>query len=79
MASKRDAVSKAERAFKLFDKDNDGFITIEEFQQISKKLNKQQVHKNFCIDAESLYSFDYILTPRLLDYPYTGFLDTKVL
>ena len=37
MASKRDAVSKAERAFKLFDKDNDGFITIEEFQQISKK------------------------------------------
>ena len=42
MASKREAVAKAERAFKLFDKDNDGYITKEEFQKISKKLNKQQ-------------------------------------
>ena len=42
MGSKREAVAKAERAFKLFDKDNDGYITKEEFQKISKKLNKQQ-------------------------------------
>ena len=46
MASKREAVAKAERAFKLFDKDNDGFITKEEFQKISKKLNKQQARPN---------------------------------
>ena len=45
MASKREAVAKAERAFKIFDKDNDGFITKEEFQKISKKLNKEQVQK----------------------------------
>ena len=43
MASKREAVAKAERAFKIFDKDNDGYITKEEFTKISKKLNKQQV------------------------------------
>ena len=43
MASKREAVAKAERAFRLFDKDNDGYITKEEFQKISKKLNKEQV------------------------------------
>ena len=46
MASKREAVAKAERAFKLFDKDNDGYITKEEFQKISKKLNKQQARSN---------------------------------
>ena len=46
MASKREAVAKAERAFKLFDKDNDGYITKEEFQKISKKLNKQQARPN---------------------------------
>ena len=45
MASKREAVAKAERAFKIFDKDNDGYITKEEFTKISKKLNKQQVQK----------------------------------
>ena len=45
IASKRESGAKAERAFKLFDKDNDGFITKEEFQKISKKLNKQQVLK----------------------------------
>ena len=46
MASKREAVAKAERAFKLFDKDNDGYITKEEFQKISKKLNKQQARSS---------------------------------
>ena len=46
MASKREGIAKAERAFKLFDKDNDGYITKEEFQKISKKLNKEQVQKS---------------------------------
>ena len=40
MASKREAVAKAERAFRLFDKDNDGYITKEEFQKISKIREK---------------------------------------
>ena len=48
MASKREAVEKAERAFKLFDKDNDGFITKDEFQKISKKLSRDQVRPQGC-------------------------------
>ena len=57
MASKREAVAKAERAFKLFDKDNDGYITKEEFQKISKKLNKQQVEKLLLHFDQSCYAF----------------------
>ena len=48
MANKREAAAKAERAFKIFDKDNDRYITKEEFQKISKKLDKSQVHKGNC-------------------------------
>jgi len=61
MASKREAVAKAERAFKLFDKDNDGYITKEEFQKISKKLNKQQIEavfKKFDRDKDGVLSFE---------------------
>ena len=57
MASKREAVAKAERAFKLFDKDNDGYITKEEFQKISKKLNKQQACPTNYIIAFSISLF----------------------
>merc|ERR1711862_882446 len=39
MAGKQEAIAKAERAFRLFDKDNDGYTTKEEFAKISKKLN----------------------------------------
>lgn len=60
MASKREAVAKAERAFKLFDKDNDGYITKEEFQKISKKLNKQQARsKRIAVIAFSNSLFYY--------------------
>ena len=45
MASRREAANKAEMAFKVFDKDNDGYITKDEFQKISKKLNKDQVSR----------------------------------
>ena len=48
MANKREAAAKAERAFKIFDKDNDRYINKEEFQKISKKLDKTQVHKGSC-------------------------------
>jgi len=61
MASKREAVAKAERAFKLFDKDNDGYITKEEFQKISKKLNKQQIEavfKKFDRDKDGVLCFE---------------------
>ena len=57
MASKREAVAKAERAFKLFDKDNDGYITKEEFQKISKKLNKQQARTK----RIAIIAFSYLL------------------
>jgi Ca2+-binding EF-hand superfamily protein len=43
ISSRREASNKAEMAFKVFDKDNDGFITKDEFQKISKKLSKCQV------------------------------------
>ena len=45
MVNKRESAAKAERAFKLFDKDNDGYITKVEFQKISEKLDKSQVAK----------------------------------
>ena len=45
MVNKRESAAKAERAFKLFDKDNDRYITKLEFERISEKLDKSQVHK----------------------------------
>ena len=48
MVNKRESAAKAERAFKIFDKDNDRYITKEEFQKISEKLDKSQVHKGNC-------------------------------
>ena len=61
MASKHEAIAKAERAFKLFDKDNDGFITKEEFSKISKKLNKEQIEavfSKFDKDGDGVLSFE---------------------
>lgn len=61
MASKQEAMAKAERAFKLFDKDNDGYITKDEFQKISKKLSKEQVEAVFAKfdrDGDGVLSFD---------------------
>ena len=48
MVNKRESAAKAERAFKLFDKDNDGYITKVEFQKISEKLDKSQVQNGIC-------------------------------
>ena len=51
--------AKATSAFKAFDKDNDGFITKEEFARISKKLNKDQVDavfKKFDRDQDGVLS-----------------------
>ena len=45
MVNKRESAAKAEIAFKLFDKDNDRYITKLEFERISEKLDKSQVHK----------------------------------
>lgn len=61
MAGKQEAIAKAERAFKLFDKDNDGYITKEEFAKISKKLNKDQVEavfNKFDKDGDGVLSFE---------------------
>lgn len=61
MASKREAVAKAERAFKIFDKDHDGYITKEEFSKISQKLNKTQIEavfKKFDRDKDGVLSFE---------------------
>ena len=61
VAAKQEAVAKAERAFKLFDKDNDGFISKEEFAKISKKLNREQVEavfNKFDKDGDGELSFE---------------------
>ncbi len=61
VASKREAIAKAERAFKIFDKDNDGFITKDEFKKISKKLNQDQIEavfSKFDKDGDGVLSFE---------------------
>ena len=61
MAAKEEAIAKAERAFKVFDKDNDGFITKDEFAKISKKLNRDQVNavfNKFDKDGDGVLSFE---------------------
>ena len=61
VAAKQEAIAKAERAFKVFHKDNDGFITKEEFAKISKKLNKDQVDavfNKFDKDGDGVLSFE---------------------
>ena len=61
MAAKQEAIAKAERAFKLFDKDNDGYITKEEFGKISKKLSRDQVEavfNKFDKDGDGVLSFE---------------------
>lgn len=45
--NKTDRTGKADTAFKLFDKNKDGFITREEFAQVSKKLTKKQIDAVF--------------------------------
>ena len=61
MAARAAAIAKAEHAFKAFDKNNDGFITKEEFAKISKKLNKKQVDavfKKFDKGEDGVLSFE---------------------
>ena len=51
--------ARAKSAFKAFDKDNDGFITKEEFSKISLKLSKEQVDtvfKKFDRDQDGVLS-----------------------
>lgn len=39
----RDAGKQAELAFRLYDKDKDGYITKNEMEKLSKTLSKEQV------------------------------------
>ncbi len=57
LSSRREAANKAEMAFKVFDKDNDGFITKDEFQKISKKLSKEQVNTSSLVTLNKLHSY----------------------
>ena len=50
---KPDPAKQAEIAFKLYDKDRDGFITKSEMEKISKNLSKEQIDKVFArFDAD---------------------------
>jgi len=40
-------MGKVDTAFKMFDKNKDGFITKEEFAQVSKSLSKEQIEAVF--------------------------------
>ena len=42
-----DRAAKAEMAFKLYDRDKDGYITKSEFIKLSKNLTKEQIEKAF--------------------------------
>merc|ERR1712018_535937 len=49
-----------ELAFKLYDKDKDGFITKSEMSKVSKRLSKEQVDKAFTkFDADGNGKLDY--------------------
>jgi len=49
----RDAGKQAEIAFRLYDKDKDGFITKSEMEKLSKTLTKEQIDKVFArFDAD---------------------------
>merc|ERR1711974_136094 len=39
--------SRAERLFRLMDKDRDGFVTKAEFKEVCKNLNKEQIEATF--------------------------------
>ena len=41
----RDSGKQAEIAFRLYDKDRDGFITKSEMEKLSKTLTKEQIDK----------------------------------
>jgi len=45
--SKADKSQKTETAFRLFDKNRDGYVTREEFTKVSKKLNQRQIEAVF--------------------------------
>ena len=44
-APKMDSAKQAELAFKLYDKDKDGYITKSEMEKLSKTLSKEQIEK----------------------------------
>ena len=43
----KDSGKQAELAFKLYDKDKDGYITKGEMEKLSKTLSKEQIEKVF--------------------------------
>jgi hypothetical protein len=47
---------KAEMAFKLYDKDKDGYITKAEMTKLSKTLTKDQIDKVHCYE-NPIYMF----------------------
>ena len=49
----KDHTKQAELAFKLYDKDKDGYITKGEMEKLSKNLTKEQIEKVFArFDAD---------------------------
>jgi Ca2+-binding EF-hand superfamily protein len=52
-AAPRDSGKQAEIAFRLYDKDKDGYITKAEMEKLSKSLSKEQIDKVFArFDAD---------------------------
>ena len=50
---KPDTSRQAEIAFRLYDKDKDGYITKSEMEKLSKNLSKEQIDKVFArFDAD---------------------------
>ena len=55
VAEPRDAGKQAEIAFRLYDKDKDGYITKSEMEKLSKTLTKEQIDKAHSVGLPLLH------------------------
>ena len=75
---KPDSSRQAEIAFKLYDKDRDGYITKSEMEKLSKNLTKEQIDKVFArFDADGDGKLSYAEFRKMMNkwsYFYLFFL-----
>ena len=64
----KDHAKQAELAFKLYDKDKDGYITKSEMEKLSKTLTKSQIEKVFAkFDADGDGRLSYTEFRRMMN------------
>ena len=68
--------AKADLAFKVFDKNHDGYITKEEMLKTSKNLTKKQV-RNSSITILKVHSWGFCYLPHSLESISNSFLSYR--